>query len=49
MTLEDKGWSDDGLVWDVSDMKEDFGLEFDARQKIGEHLDYYLSLERKAL
>jgi UDP-glucose 4-epimerase len=49
VTLEDKGWSDDGLVWDVSDMKEDFGLEFDARQKIGEHLDYYLSLERKAL
>ncbi|MFN2285805.1 MAG: hypothetical protein ACK2UQ_15410, partial [Anaerolineae bacterium] len=45
--LEDKGWSDDGLVWDVSDMKEDFGLEFDAWQKIIEHLDYYIALERK--
>jgi len=45
--LEDKGWSDDRLVWDVSDMKEDFGLEFDAWQKIVEHLDYYIELERK--
>jgi UDP-glucose 4-epimerase len=43
--LEDKGWSEDGLVWDVSDMKADFGLEFDAWQKIGEHLDYYIELE----
>jgi len=45
--LEDKGWSENGLVWDVSDMKEDFGLEFDAWQKIIEHLDYYIELERK--
>ena len=46
--LEDKGWSDDGLVWDVSDMKKDFGLEFDARQRIGEHLEYSIDQERKA-
>ncbi len=41
--LEDKGWSDDPLFWDVSDMKKDFGLEFDAMEKIGEHLDYYIA------
>lgn len=45
--LEDKGWSDDGLVWDVSDMKADFGLEFEAWPKICEHLDYLIALERK--
>jgi UDP-glucose 4-epimerase len=45
--LEDKGWSDDGLVWDVSDMKQDFGLEFDAWPKIVEHLDYLIELEGK--
>ncbi|MGB7537573.1 MAG: NAD(P)-dependent oxidoreductase [Anaerolineales bacterium] len=44
--LEDKGWSADPLKWDVSDMKRDFGLEFDAWRKILEHLDYYIALER---
>jgi UDP-glucose 4-epimerase len=46
--LEDKGWSDDPLMWDVSDMKEDFGLEFDPWEKIKEHLDYYINLEKNA-
>jgi UDP-glucose 4-epimerase len=45
--LEDKGWSEDGLVWDVSDMKADFGLEFDAWGRICEHLDYFIELEQK--
>jgi UDP-glucose 4-epimerase len=45
--LEDKGWSDTPLMWDVSDMKEDFGLEFDPWEKIKEHLDYYIHLEKK--
>jgi hypothetical protein len=40
--VEDKGWSDDGLSWDVSEIKKDFGLEFDAWEKIGEHLGYYI-------
>ena len=44
--LEDKGWSEEGLAWDVSDMKRDFGLEFDPWEKIVEHLDYYINLER---
>jgi UDP-glucose 4-epimerase len=43
--LEDKGWSDEGLYWDVSDMKNDFGLEFDPWEKIRGHLDYYIRLE----
>ncbi len=42
--LEDRGWSDDGVYWDVSDMKKDFGLEFDPWEKIVEHLDYYINL-----
>jgi len=44
--LEDRGWSDEPLMWDVSDMKADFGLEFAPWQEIGEHLDYYIELER---
>ena len=43
--LEDKGWSDKPLMWDVSDMKKDFGLEFNPWKKIKEHLDYYIKLE----
>jgi UDP-glucose 4-epimerase len=43
--LEDKGWSDDGMTWDVSDMKNDFDLEFDPWNRITEHLDYYIHLE----
>jgi len=44
--LVDKGWEENGLYWDVSGMKEDFGLEFDPWQKILEHLDYYIALEK---
>jgi UDP-glucose 4-epimerase len=46
--LEDKGWSDDPLMWDVSDMKKDFGLEFNPWEKIKKHLDYYIYLEKNA-
>jgi UDP-glucose 4-epimerase len=46
--LEDKGWSDDPLMWDVSEMEKDFGLEFDPWEKIKEHLDYYINLEKNA-
>jgi hypothetical protein len=45
--VEDRGWSDDPLYWDVSGMKNDFGLEFDPWEKIGEHLDYYAHLKEK--
>ena len=44
--LEDKGWAENGLSWDVSDMKRDFGLEFDPWERIVEHLDYCFKLER---
>ena len=47
VSLDDKGWKENELVWDVSDMKKDFGLEFDPRQRITEHLDYYIEQERK--
>lgn len=45
MEIEDRGWSDDGVLFDVSDMKNDFGLEFDGWEKILEHLDYTIALE----
>jgi len=38
----DKGLSDTGVTWDVSGMKSDFGLEFDPRGRISEHLGYYI-------
>lgn len=40
--VEDKGWDEEGTIWDVSDMKNDFGLEFDPWEQICEHLDYYI-------
>jgi dTDP-4-dehydrorhamnose reductase len=43
--LVDKGWEENGLYWDVSEMKKDFGLEFDPWKRILEHLDYYIALE----
>ena len=45
--VEDKGWRDPGTFWDVSDMKNDFGLEFDSWGRIKEHLDYYIDLLKK--
>ena len=45
--LVDKGWEENGLYWDVSGMKKDFGLEFDPWTKILEHLDYYIALEKR--
>jgi UDP-glucose 4-epimerase len=45
--VEDRGWDPDGTTFDVSDMKNDFGLEFDGWEKIKEHLDYYINLETK--
>ncbi len=45
--LEDKGWGEGSEFWDVSDMKKDFGLIFDPWEKILEHIDYYIALEKK--
>ncbi len=39
----DKGLSDEGTYWDVSDMKNEFGLAFDPWQKIQEHLDFSIT------
>jgi len=44
--LEDKGWEENGSFWDVSGIKKDFGFEFDPWQKILEHLDHYIALEK---
>ncbi len=44
--VDDKGWSEDGIIWDVSDMQRDFGLEFDPWDKIQAHLDHLIALER---
>jgi len=45
VNVEDRGWSKEGVMWDVSDMKADFGLEFDPWTNIQGHLDYYRGLE----
>ena len=45
--VEDRGWDPDGTTFDVSDMKNDFSLEFNGWEKIKEHLDYYIHMETK--
>jgi UDP-glucose 4-epimerase len=45
--IEDRNWCKDGTIFDVSDMKNDFDLEFNGWDKILEHLDYYITLESK--
>ncbi len=38
--VSDRGMSDQGVTWDVSGMKADFGLAFDPRPRISDHIDY---------
>jgi UDP-glucose 4-epimerase len=49
LEIEERNWSDDGTLFNVSDMKNDFHLEFDGWSKIIEHLEYYMKLESKEL
>ncbi len=39
--VEDLGWSDTPLLFDVSEIKEDFDLEFSAYPHIISHLEYF--------
>ncbi len=41
--VKDRGWSKDVTLFDVSDIKNDFSLEFDPWKKILEHLDFYIN------
>ncbi len=41
--VEDQGWDENGLCWDVSAMKNDFGLEFDSWSALCDHLAYLVS------
>jgi UDP-glucose 4-epimerase len=41
ISIVDKGYSDNPVIFDVSEIKKDFGLEFNPQQKIIEHLNYY--------
>jgi UDP-glucose 4-epimerase len=43
LIIEDKGWKKHGLIWDVSDIKNDFGLEFSSWKKIREHIEYCIN------
>lgn len=47
VVVENRGWSEDGTFFDVSDMKNEFNLEFNPWDRIKEHIDYYISLEKK--
>jgi UDP-glucose 4-epimerase len=40
--LIDKGYDGEPSLWDVSNIKKDFGLEFNAEENIKEHVRYYL-------
>ncbi len=39
--IVDKGYSEQPVIFDVSDIKNDFGLEFDSLNAISEHIKYY--------
>jgi UDP-glucose 4-epimerase len=41
--LKDLGWSDKPALFDVEGIKRDFGFQFNAWDKIKEHVSYYLS------
>jgi len=41
VVVEDLGWSDEPLLFDVSDIKTDFNLEFSAYPHIISHLKYF--------
>jgi UDP-glucose 4-epimerase len=40
VVVEDKGWGEDPMLFDVSAIRREFGLEFTALDRIGEHLAY---------
>lgn len=44
--LEDKGYDEKGINWDVSLIKKDFNLEFDPWVKIIEHIDYRINIHK---
>ena len=43
--VKDLGWSDTPIMFDVSDIKRDFGFSFSSYPHITEHLKYLLSIE----
>lgn len=45
VALERKGYSEDGLAWNVSDMEIDFGFTFDGWDEIPAHISYLLARE----
>jgi UDP-glucose 4-epimerase len=44
--VEDKGWEYIETFWDVSDIRKDFGFEFDAWPRLLEHIDYCIGQEK---
>lgn len=46
LIVEDRGYRENGLLWDVSGIKQDFGLEFEPWERIREHLSYAIGLQR---
>ncbi len=45
LIIDDKGYSEDPVIFDVSEIKDSFDLDFNPFEKIIEHLDYYKNLE----
>jgi UDP-glucose 4-epimerase len=44
INLIDKGYDAEPSLWDVSDIKKDFGLEFSAEEKVIEHIKFYMNI-----
>ena len=42
IVLEDKGWDPEPMLFDLSSIRKEFGLEFVATPEIGRHLEYLI-------
>ncbi len=42
--IKDLGWPDKPALFDVSEIKKDFGFSFNSRERVINHINYYLSV-----
>ena len=42
--IKDLGWPDKPALFDVSEIKKDFGFSFNSRERVIDHINYYLSV-----
>ncbi|MCX7726166.1 MAG: NAD(P)-dependent oxidoreductase [Chitinispirillaceae bacterium] len=49
LEIEDKGWKEKGIYWDVSEIEKDFGLSFEPWEKIKDHLIYCIGKSKEKI